>query len=466
MNKNKLIQNIFSLSLAEVATKGITFFLTAYIAKIFDVEGYGIINYIQAVLTYMTLVVNLGFGIVGARAVAQNPTDQEKYVNNIITIKLLIAVLTFAAMCGYTLFVDKPAMFKIALMLGGLQVFACAIQIDWFYQGIEKMKILGARQFLVSALTFVGVIIFVKSPDDIPVYMCIASCSLILNSLWLLILYIKKYAKIKLTVKWAFWKELLKSAVSITVSSAFFAIINSFHMIYLTYIEGDYANGLFAAAAKLGAILFIPAAILQSVFLPSIARASAEERRDVVLKYSKTVAVAAAIIPTIVFTYADFFIVNIFDEKFIPAAIILRIFMINTVMAYYDSTIYTSLMAWGKERKMLRLVAIAAAISVLVNMLLVPVMSGKGAALSVVASELFLLITTSVLIYKQIRALAIGIFIKTLAIAVISALITTQLLIFIHNSIVEIIVTFAIFAILILAFKVIKISELKGIFAK
>ena len=71
MFQNKLVKNLFSLSLAEIATKGIVFFLNVYIARVLKVEGYGIITNITSIVVYLTMI-NLGFNMVGLRAVSKS----------------------------------------------------------------------------------------------------------------------------------------------------------------------------------------------------------------------------------------------------------------------------------------------------------------------------------------------------------------------------------------------------------
>ena len=182
MSRKKIAKNIFSLTLAEFATKGIAFFLNAYIARVFDVEGFGIVSKVTSIFLYILIVVNLGFAMTGLRAVSKNIDEHKKYVDNIITFKLIIALVCFIILSIYI--ITAPGLSSVmqaALLLGSLQLFGAVIQIDWFFQAIERMEILGLRQVLVNLTTFVCVILFVHSPSDIALYIFIVSISLFLT---------------------------------------------------------------------------------------------------------------------------------------------------------------------------------------------------------------------------------------------------------------------------------------------
>lgn len=431
MFQNKLVKNLFSLSLAEIATKGIVFFLNVYIARVLKVEGYGIITNITSIVVYLTMI-NLGFNMVGLRAVSKNPADKEKFVNNILTLKLFLSIIIFAGLTAYILLLSEQSYIeKIALLLGSLQLFSTSLQIDWFYQSIERMEILGIRQFLVSLVTFIGVILFVKSPADIPIYMAIVSISLLLNNGWLLILYIKKYAKIHLEFQLKFWKKLLNGSLPITASTICTTIINSFNIIYLGMTVSDYKLGLFGAAFKLYAFSIIPASIIQNAFIPSIARTvDVQEKQQAMQKYSKMLAFVASIIPIIMIFFSEFFITVVYGDRFIDAVINLRYLMFAIFFGFYNVSIMPAMLAWGKEKIIMGIFAAAAIVNIILNIILVNSFAEVGSAFASIGSELTASVLLTILLMKEINKNYIFIFLKFIGIAIIP----TAISYFIFNS--------------------------------
>ncbi len=56
----RILKNMFSLTVAEFANKGIIFVFNAYLARVILPEGFGIIGFANAFAAYFLLVVNLG----------------------------------------------------------------------------------------------------------------------------------------------------------------------------------------------------------------------------------------------------------------------------------------------------------------------------------------------------------------------------------------------------------------------
>lgn len=421
LQKNKLVKNLFSLSIAEIATKGVAFFITFYLARVFNVEGYGIVTKITTIVAYLTMV-NLGFNMVGLRAISRNIEEKEKYVNNILTLKIVLSLILFSLVCIYIFFFSQANfLVKIAFLLGSLQIFTTSIQIDWFYQSIERMEILGLRQFLVSVITLIGVFLFVKTAEDIPIYMAIVSCSLLLNNSWLLLLYRKSYAKLRLTFNFAFWKELLKSSLPITSSIINTTLVNSFNIIYLSLTVNDYRLGLFSAAFKLYAFCMIPASIVQNSFLPTIARATTvSEKQDAMQKYSKLLALTVSILAVIVIFFADFFINLVFGNNFSGSVNLLRLLMIALFFSFYNTSIMPSMLAWEKEKNIMYIFTVAAIVNILLNIILVNNYWEIGSTFATIGTEITLSILLSILLIREIGKNYIRTFAKFIVIAIIS----------------------------------------------
>ena len=94
-SNKKIFKNMVFLTIAEIANKGMLFVSTAYLTRIILAEGMGIIGYANSILSYFLILVNLGFNIVGQREIAKFPELIKKYVNSIITIRLLLSIISF-----------------------------------------------------------------------------------------------------------------------------------------------------------------------------------------------------------------------------------------------------------------------------------------------------------------------------------------------------------------------------------
>ena len=88
----RILKNIASLSIAEVAKNGITLITTAYLARVITSEGFGVLGFATSFISYFVLFTMLGFDTVGAREIANSKDKISKYVNSIFSIRLLLSI--------------------------------------------------------------------------------------------------------------------------------------------------------------------------------------------------------------------------------------------------------------------------------------------------------------------------------------------------------------------------------------
>jgi len=508
MSKNKILKNIYSLSLAEFATKGLVFFINAYLARILGVEGYGTVATINSILVYFLIFVNLGFHTVGIRTIAQmmgidandidkNDDDIKKncekiqvknrhssdYINNVITLRIMLAIISYGGLLVYALFINDSSLIKIALIIGGLQFFAEAFGLVWFYIGVERMEIVALRHTLVSAVTLVCLFLFVKSPEDIPIYILIVSISILLNNLWLVIMYAKQYAKIKLQIQLEYWKKLLKESSTVAIPSLIMAVMTTFSILFLARFVGEYETGLFSAAFKLLTFCYIPAFVIQVSFSPTISKATTlKERIEATSKYSKIIAILGSIVATVILFFPDVCTVIVSGDKFLGSIPILQILMINCFVGYYNLSVAPVLLFWKLEKKSVYAYSIAVLACIGLNILLIQLFTvgdigdkywngGVGAAFATLGAELVLAISVSYFFFKEIKKLYLSIFLKLIALGLLSGFIGKSVLHLanlhdIYFQFIGILITLISFIFLILRFKIIDLRDIKKLIGK
>ena len=151
----KILKNMFSLSIAEIANKGIIFITTAYLARVILPEGFGIIGYASSFIVYFILISNLGLNTVGTREIAKTPEKINKYVNSIFTARVFLSIFSYIGLFIIVLFYDFTIEEKYVIWIAGINVIFNAINSDWVFQGIEKMEVAASRdriRFIQKAL--------------------------------------------------------------------------------------------------------------------------------------------------------------------------------------------------------------------------------------------------------------------------------------------------------------------------
>ncbi len=458
----KIVKNIFSLSIAELASKGIVFLWTAILAREIGQEGFGMIGFANTFTNYFILFVTLGFNTIGAREIAKYLDKINKYANTIVTTRLLLAVVGFVVLVFSVLFLNRSEESKIIIIISGTSLFSNAILLEWVYQGTERMEILALRQVVVNILNLIGIIVFVHNREDTILAMIIISAALFLNSLWMLAVYHKIYGRLRLLIDITLLKDIWKSALPLTISNLFITILNTFNIIVLGLLKGDQATGIYFAAFKILTLCMLPASVIQFAFFPLLSRAQTmEEKRTAVSKFTLLLAVSATITTVMFFTYSEFSVITVFGNEFLEASTVLKILMVSTFFAYINVAMNVPLIAWKMEKQAMIAIIIGSSFNIILNFIVIPIYSYNGAALAALASEFGVSIGLSYFFFKHLKKFYLVYYFKLLLIGILSGSLGYYAMILNIHTFVAIAITFSIFVIIVFAFKIISIEDIK-----
>ncbi|WP_445453392.1 oligosaccharide flippase family protein [Flavobacterium sp. 25HG05S-40] len=140
-----------------------------YIVAICGEEGYGKIGVGMALSFFIMVFVDYGSEIVGVKAVAINREKQSELEQIFITtyaakLILLLVMLLLASLLFYFIpyFNKEKALFFLSLSM----VIGQYVNPTWFLQGIENFKWITILNILSKIIYLVGVLLFIKKPED------------------------------------------------------------------------------------------------------------------------------------------------------------------------------------------------------------------------------------------------------------------------------------------------------------
>src|SRR3989339_816880 len=321
----KILKNIASLTAGEAVSKGIIFVYNAYLARVITPEGFGIFGFATAYIMYFLLFFTV-------------------------------------------LALDKPVLVKYIIWISGINLFSNAILLDWVFHGNEKMEYLSLRQIITNLLNLIGIILLVHSKADIVIAAIVIAASTFINSVWMLLLYIKLYGKIKLNINIPFYKEMLKSSIPIAFSNFFIIILNYFNMFLLGIFRTDEETGLYNAAFKILALTIVPTVILQNSFFPLISRSETlEDRQKVMKKFFLLIFIFGTIVTAGFFTYSDYIVLTVFGNEYAHSSELMRILMFTSFIVYINVATTVPLIGWKKEKLVMYSIITGGVINIILN---------------------------------------------------------------------------------------------------
>ena len=165
----------------------ITPLLTApYVSRVLGVENIGIYSYTFSIQHYFMLAAGLGTGSYGKREIARVRNDEKKRSLLFWEIELLSIITTLISVTGWAFVVLKNPGLRIYFFILSFNVLAVLFEISWFYAGLEHFEHTVLRNSFFKIAGVIAIFLFVKTENDLPIYMGIMVASTLLGnmSMW------------------------------------------------------------------------------------------------------------------------------------------------------------------------------------------------------------------------------------------------------------------------------------------
>ncbi|MBA4311990.1 MAG: hypothetical protein C0417_05110 [Chlorobiaceae bacterium] len=394
----RLSKNVIAITGSDVARRLIGFLTIAYLTRHISVDQFGIINIGFTILTYALLASSFGFNTYGARAIARGHSTN--IVGTILSVRILASVIVLMAILigSFIFLADKSTMMIIMVM--SIAVIPYAFMLDWFFQGKERMEVIGAARFIAAVVYFSVVIFFVRSPQDL---VWVAIGSLISDSLSACIIWIifrKDYGEYvpKFNLKNA--RSIIKSSLPMGTGSMLAAITMNLPTLVIGILLSNYDVGIYSAAQKFVFFLLMIDRIIGTIFLPASSRILAEtpetlsailsQAKKWIIVFSLPICVGGTILSSEI-------IITVFGAAYASSANVFRIliwFFFATVL----HTIFSSgMLAVGQEKIYGKVMLLSAIIYFILIILGTIIFGVAGAAGGMVIAE------TATLLIMMIR---------------------------------------------------------------
>ena len=284
-------------------------------------------------------------------------------------------------------------MVKYGLAIYGLTFFSQAINLSWYYRGIEKTVPITISQIFSSVINLVLILTIINDRRDI-IYAVIVMTSIsFMNSFVLLMLYLRKH-KLKPMIDYGFIKNNLKESLPIAAAGLMISIYYNLDHVMLGYNSNTAELGFYAAAYKIILIALIPAGIIFQSFLPQFSKSINDFnlRNNLMEEYSKLMLITGAFFTTMIFLFAKEIIGITYGVQYINSIMLTQILAFNIFLVYLNMSYGNPLIAWNKQKLFSYPIIAAALGNIILNIILIPKYQAKGAAIATISSELIVML--------------------------------------------------------------------------
>ncbi len=344
-----LLKNTVFLLTSEIIAKAFTVVLVIFLARYLGTMGYGELQFAFAFSALFQFALDLGFNGLLVREIAGNPSLMRKYTSNVLSIKTILAVLCYGILSLLVFFMHKPIHIKWLVLLAGVHLMFLAFfeYCSAVFQAFEKLHVRAYVRLLYSALLAVtcGIVIWNKGSVNQIMYAYIFSAG-VSFVVAMLVLQLK-FTRVFFGFQFRFWKSIIIQMIPFALIAIVATVYNRVDMVMLSFMKGEAAVGVYAAAYNVYAGIQVLPLLGISAAYASLSRLFKENRKkfEILCKHYFWLMVGSG------FVIGSFFIIfanpvayYVFGERFIPSGPVLQIlgacFMTGTVlffMSYFFS---------------------------------------------------------------------------------------------------------------------------------
>lgn len=401
--KDRIIRNIFALFAGNVAVNLLSFVLMVFIARSLGDVGVGQYSFIFAFGSLILLLGNPGLEYIIVKEVPADKGLLATYGGNILSLKIVLAVLAVSVTVVLSLLVNKTQSLIYSLLI------VCVIYgfnaVGSTFSSIlhanERMDLTSLAQVAerVVALGF-GVIVLYWARSVLYLVLVLL-VSRVVREIFCFY-FSNRYFTPVLRRDWLIWKELFIKSIPFSLSIFFLYIYYRIDTVMLSLMVNDQVTGWYNAAYRLVDVVnYIPFLTVAAI-LPPMARSSKQDRellRDIFNRSFRYLTILGMPIGVGMYLLSPRIIELVYGQGFGNAAFALRILIWGEILVFVNYLGGQFLNVVDKEKIYTTIIGITAGVNIILNLFLIPRYTYFGAAWATVACEIIVLC----LIYYYIR---------------------------------------------------------------
>ena len=386
--KKNIVYNIL-LSFTNILFPLISF---PYAARVLGPKGIGEVQFVMSFAQYFSIFAAIGIPIYGVREIAKVRDSPAKLSSTFLSLSTLFFIASVAVSCIYFLIVCLHPYFSSNqhyYIIAGILVFLSFSYTDWYYSGIEAFHKITIRSIVVKSISLALLYTFVKNSNDIYNYLWISIFSILGNQVYN---FVDIYFNLAIKKPVLNFAEHIKPMLLIfgaTIASSIYTLWDTIILYFLTSPE---VVGYYTVSTKLTKLIIPVITAIGGALIPSItyyynnqqideAKAFLRSSLDVTIFTTIPVTVGLmTLAPELIFTFAG--------NEFAPSVLTMQIMSVLPIIIGLGHLLsFQWLIPFGKNKAVFIAMLIGLAVSILSNLVLIPIYLDKGAALSAVITE-------------------------------------------------------------------------------
>lgn len=400
----KIIHNIGWLSIEKLLSIILNLSIGVYVIRYLGSDDFGKLSYCLSLVGIVTAIAKLGLDAVVVRNLVRHEKSAPEILGTALILKLigsLLALIVLALVVAT--WNDSAQIYWLTAIIGCKLIFNSSEVIDFWFQSQVASKAIVIVRSIKLILISLAKILFIAWGWGLFAFAWLLLAEEIIRACGTVVIYVRYRSKLgdrQLRLGW--WrslfdwrfnriraKEMLQDSYPLILSAVMVTIYMKIDQVMLGNMASTEAVGNYAAAIKFSEVwYFFPTAICASVF-PTIIRA---KQRSLTEYYDKLqqlydlmagMSLAIAIVMTLA---ADTLVNFLLGTEYTEAGRILAWHIWASPFVFLGVARGQWLMAENLTKLSFATTSLGAIVNVILNLWLIPIYSGTGAAIATVVS--------------------------------------------------------------------------------
>ena len=404
--KNKIFRNASWIVVCRIMQAVFNFLISMLTARYLGPSNYGIINYAASIVAFAIPIMQLGLNNILVNETVEHPDEEGKIFGTSILMSMgssVVCMIGIFAFVSVANFGDIESILTCVLY-SALLICQAVEMIQYWYQSKLMSKYVSVVSLIAYVIVSAYKLFLLITGKSVYWFAISNAIDYIIIAIALLIIY-KKLGGQRLSFSRATAKRMFSSSKYYIVSGMMVTIFAQTDKIMLKLMLGDTETGYYSAAVTCAGMLsFVFAAIIDSI-RPSIL----ENKHIDKDKYEDSVKLLYSIViylslgmSVVITLLAEPIISILYGSEYSPAIAMLRIMVWYTTFSYYGGAKDVWILAEKKQKYLLLLNMSGAICNVILNLILIRYMGGRGACVASLITQ-FLTNVVMMIVIKPLR---------------------------------------------------------------
>ncbi len=390
----KIAKNTSLLVGANVVNLAMGFIINVFIARYFDVNNFGIVNWAINTATIFILLTDLGVGSFLTIELPRHPDRRGEIIGNAMSIKLCMQVVSLAGITAVAL-VSRVSGYELAVLyIIALYVILNAISglLQSVFQAFQSMEHMAICQVANGLVLGLGTVLVVTLNLGVVAFALVYLAAGLIVFAYTLAISLLFFTRPRLHYDTAAWRQILAFSIPLSIVSIFSYLYFKLdiQLIEMLSADGKAAVGYYSAAFKLiEAAIVLPSLYTSVVFpLMSLYFHKNDPNLNFLLKKSvKYFYILGAPIAIGTILMAPSLIYFLYLNKYQPSIGVLQMLAIGLFFIYVNSVPSAFLAAANMQVANMKLNGVCLAVNIALNLLLIPAWGIWGSAFAMAVTQ-------------------------------------------------------------------------------